>query len=257
MGIYLLSEHTQSVESTTYSCLSTPVLEWDFTLGCQLSMSRGTFTLFDITATELNGQMSVQSSTVGNDFRINAHAIEVRRQATDASLTAATTSRPSDTLPSDTVSAITGFDSNGRNSSRNDYNNGTESDSGSRKFPAGAAAGIGAGGTVAILGIGIGVFLLCRRRRAKKKALSAEGVNSNASPLIATTVETTSPGYAGEYHGSESAKVLGTFEQQGYGGVYEMEADTTVHEIGPGREMYELQTERERHELQTERETHR
>ncbi|RYP19239.1 hypothetical protein DL765_003440 [Monosporascus sp. GIB2] len=230
-----------SVESYSYSCLPTARLDWDLTLGCQVSMSSGTFTLFDITATELNGQMSVQSSTVGNDFRIGAHAIEVRRQATDASLTAATTSRPSDTLPASTGGALSGFESNGRNSSSNDDSNATESGSSSTDFPPGVAAGIGVGGTVALLGLGLGVFFLCRRRRATKKALS------NASPLIAATVETTSPGDASGYYAPESAKAVGAFEQQRYGGAYEMEANTTVHEIGPGNERYELLTERETH----------
>ncbi|RYO91962.1 hypothetical protein DL766_002315 [Monosporascus sp. MC13-8B] len=236
-----------SVESYSYSCLPTAHLQWDLTLGCRVSMSSGTFTLFDITATELNGQMSVQSSTVGNDFRIGAHAIEVRRQATDASLTAATISRPSDTLPAGTGGAISGSESNGRNSSSNGSNNATESGSSSTGFPPGVAAGIGVGGTVALLGLGLGVFFLCRRRRATKKALSTEGVNLNASPLIAATVETTSPGDARGYYAPEGAKAFGTFEQQRYGGAYEMEADTTVHEIGPGNERYELQTERETH----------
>ncbi|RYP29462.1 hypothetical protein DL767_006731 [Monosporascus sp. MG133] len=244
-----------SVESNFYSCLATAWLEWDLTLGCQISMSSGTFTLFDITATELNGQMSAQSSTVGNDFRINAHAIEIRRQATDASLTAATTSRPSDTSPANTSSAASSFDSNGRNSSSINGNNGTESGS-DTGFPPGVAAGIGAGGTVALLGLGVGIFFLCRRRRAAKRALSTDPGNSNASPLMATTVEATSPGSASGYYEPESAKALGIFEQQRYAGAYEMEANTTVHEIGPGKETYELQTESQRHELQTESQRH-
>ncbi|RYO83159.1 hypothetical protein DL764_009499 [Monosporascus ibericus] len=241
-----------SVESNSYSCLPTAYLEWDLTLGCQLSMSSGTFTLFDITAMELNGQMSVQSSTVGNDFRIGAHAIEVRRQATDASLTAATTSRPSDTSPADTSGAISGFDSNGRNSSSINGNNSTEGDGDSTGFPPGVAAGIGAGGTVALLGLGVGIFFLCRRRRAKRKALSTDEGNSNASPLMATTVEATSPGSARGYYEPESAKALGTFEHPIYGGAYEMEGNTTIYEIGPGKDTYELQTESRPQELQTE-----
>ncbi|RYP89638.1 hypothetical protein DL770_004216 [Monosporascus sp. CRB-9-2] len=269
-----------SVESNSYSCLPTAYLEWDLTLGCQISMSRGTFTLFDITATELNGQMSVQSSTVGNDFRIGAHAIEVRRQATDASLTAATTSRPSDTSPANTSGAISNFDSNGRNSNSSNGNNATESGSNSTGFlpevatgsgsnstgfPPEVAAGAGVGGTLALLGLGVGVFFLCRRRRAKRKALSTDGGNSNASPLMATTVEATSPGSARGYYEPENAKAFGTFEQQRYGGAYEMEGNTTVYEIGPGKEKYELQTEslpqeleteNRPQELHTERETH-
>ncbi|RYP48669.1 hypothetical protein DL768_005513 [Monosporascus sp. mg162] len=245
-----------SVESNLYSCLPTAYLEWDLTLGCQITMSSGSFTLFDITATELNGQMSVQSSTVGNDFRINAHAIEVRRQSTDASLTAATTSRPSDTSPADTSGPTSSFNSNGRNSSSINGNNATESDSDSTGFRPEVAAGIGVGGTLALLGLGVGIFFLCRRRRATRKALSTDGANLNSSPLMATTVEVTSPGSAREYFEPDSAKVFGTFEQQGYGGAYEMEGNTTVHEIGPGRETYELQTESQRHELETESQRH-
>ncbi|RYP56320.1 hypothetical protein DL771_011972 [Monosporascus sp. 5C6A] len=257
---------TTAITSNSYSCLPTPWLEWDSTLGCQISMSSGTFTLFDITATDPNGQMSFQSSTVGNDFRINAHAIEVRRQATDASLTAATTSRPSDTSSASTSGAISSFDSNLRTGSSNNSNNATEGGSNSnnatevgsnsRSFPAGVAAGIGAGGTVVLLGLGVGIFFLCRRRRAARKALSSDGGNSNASPLMATTVEATSPGSSRGYYEPGSAKPFGTFEQQTYGGAYEMEGNTTVYEIGPGNETYELQTENKTHELQTENERH-